>query len=118
MAFVSNLGGTLGLFLGLYFFIMIFYIYVDSLFNFCTGISLLSLVEIFQIVCECFSILVDRKVHPEEQKEPIKKQQFIEPTTDKNQNQNQPNQNSSKPAGETNSATGSTANMIANSSYA
>ncbi len=81
---------------------------------------MLSLVEIFQIVCECFSILVERKVHPEEQKDPIKKQQqFIEPMTiDKNQNQNNSNHNISNPVGETNSATGSNANMIANSSYA
>jgi hypothetical protein len=80
-------------------------------------------VEIFQIVCECFSILVDRKIHPEEQKDSIKKQQFIEPIIDKNQNQNNSNQNGLNLIGDTskkniNSPTGSTANMIANSSYA
>ncbi len=81
---------------------------------------MLSLVEIFQIVCECFSILVDRKIHPEEQKEPIKKQHVFEPTIiDKNQNQNNTNQAGENVSNnDANNTTGSTANMIANSSYA
>ena len=81
------------------------------------------MVEIFQIVCECFSILVDRKIHPETEKKPLKAHNLIESSVNNTSNKNFqilnecPSHTNDSPNG-TENIDNSQENTVPNSSYA